>query len=116
MFVVTNEPLFGEHRYEVVDAIPPGYVVWNISNPPEGYLPLAKPKFEQPFPGGRDIEPDTLKAIATDGAKEIIRAVTRGYKTAAKMRRCIERNSHKPSRDADICRAALPFMEAIENR
>lgn len=29
------------YRYEVVDKVPPGYMVWNIgSNGPDGYIPL----------------------------------------------------------------------------
>ena len=47
--------------YEIVEAVPRGYMIWNIgSNAPEGYLPLCRPAQFQRFPGGRDIDPNTL--------------------------------------------------------
>ena len=60
----------GEHEFEVVDHIPLGYIVWNIgSHMIDGYLPLCRLKARQPFPGGCEIEVDTLKAIKIVGEK-----------------------------------------------
>lgn len=53
-----------EHTYEIVNAVPLGYTVWNIGHPVAGeYLPLCRLSQHQPFPGGQSIDVDSLKAI-----------------------------------------------------
>ena len=48
------------YKFEVVDKIPFGYIVWNIGdNMVPGYLPVCMTK-----PGTYEIRPETLKAIA----------------------------------------------------
>lgn len=72
METVTHE----NHTYEIVDEIPAGYLIWNIGeHAPEGYLPLCKPLFPQPFSGAHRIDGDTLKAIKTEDAQVILKAV-----------------------------------------
>lgn len=67
-----------EHTYEIVNAVPLGYTVWNIGHPVAGeYLPLCRLSQHQPFPGGQSIDVDSLKAIRCDGAQTILDAV--GY-------------------------------------
>lgn len=68
--------------FEIVDFFPLGYSIWNIGkNMPDGYLPLCRLSQRQPFPGGRNIETDTLKAIKIDGAQTVLAAVDRGCNT-----------------------------------
>ena len=65
---------FPEHTYEIVNAVPLGYTVWNIGHPVAGeYLPLCRLSQHQPFPGGQSIDVDSLKAngltdFADDGS------------------------------------------------
>ena len=67
---------FHEYTYEIVNAVPLGYTVWNIGHPVAGeYLPLCRMSKYQPFPGGRSIDVDSLKAIRCDGAQTILDAV-----------------------------------------
>ena len=66
----------GGHTFELVDHIPQGYTIWNIGkNMIDGYLPLCRLAYFQPFPGARNIEVDTLKAIKCDGAQVILAAI-----------------------------------------
>lgn len=102
--------------YEVVTEPPLGYIIWNIgSHAPEGYLPFCRLKAVQPFDGGREIEPDTLKAMKCDGAKEILAAIGLGAETSAEMKKFIkkhERNSRR-SWECERMRAAIPYLEKI---
>ena len=112
MKICKHEPGYPDHEFEVVDAIPMGYLIWHIGeHAPKGYLPLCRLKAIQPFPDGRSIEPDTLKAVRTDGEQEILRASACGYDTAKKMRKCIDEG--KDPYEVELCEKALPFMEAI---
>ena len=70
--------IVGDHTFQVVDFVPFGYEIWNIGkNMPKDYLPLCRLSAYQPFPGGRNIEVDTLKAIKIKGAQLILDAI--GY-------------------------------------
>ena len=75
------------HTFELVDFVLYGYLVWNIGkNMADGYLPLCRLCAVQPFPGGRNIEVETLKAVECKGARVILDAVHSGANTLAKMR------------------------------
>lgn len=81
----------GKHIFEVVDHFPIGYEIWNIgTNMAEGYLPLCRLSSRQPFPGARNIETDTLKAIKTDGAREMLDVAGFGVKNAPGCRSICE--------------------------
>ena len=82
-------PQFGvSHTFELVDRVPLGYSIWNIGeNMADGYLPLCRLAAVQPFPGGRSIEVDTLKAIKCEGAQEILAAAGWGPETLDEMER-----------------------------
>ena len=76
------------HTFELVDRVPLGYSIWNIGeNMADGYLPLCRLAAVQPFPGGRSIEVDTLKAIKCEGAQEILAAAGWGPETLDEMER-----------------------------
>lgn len=101
--------------YEVVTEPPRGYIIWNIGdNAPEGYLPFCKLKFMQPFEGGREIEPDTLKAMKCDGARNLSR-----HRTGCRnLRRDEEvhqeaRTQPRKSWECERMRAAIPYLEKI---
>lgn len=81
--------------YEVVDEVPLGYVIWNIgpNNAPQGYIPFCRPAHRQRFEGGREIDPDTLKAVKADGAADIMLSVGHGQDTPRKMEQYIKRYS-----------------------
>lgn len=74
-----------EYIFEVVASVPPGYEIWKIgSNMIDGYLPLCRLSAYQPFPEGRNIETDTLKAIRLEEAQTILVAVSGGQDTIEK--------------------------------
>lgn len=110
----------GTHMFEIVDSVPVGYMIWNIGkNMIDGYLPLCRLSSRQPFPGGRNIDPDTLKAIKTDAAQIILNAVGFGCYTVADMEKFLKRYSKakKGTIKYDECariRKALPFMKTIK--
>ena len=108
----------GIHRYELVDEVPLGYEVWNIgANMAPGYLPFCRLCATQPFEGGRNIEPDTLKAIRVDGAEKILKA-THYAKTPWEMERYVKKNKGSKNKDVQyrvrLFKEALPVMNKIK--
>lgn len=102
-----------DRTFELVDQIPYGYEVWNIGkNMIDGYLPLCRLSPHQPFPGGRSIETDTLKAIKVDSAQIILAAMSIGPKTVKEMERYIEK--HPNEWGVDRMKKALPYMREIK--
>lgn len=74
-YLIVEQHNMPTHKFEIVDRVPLGYHVWNIGeNMPDGYLPLCRLCASQPFEGATAIDPSTLKAIRSDGSKEIMRA------------------------------------------
>ena len=103
----------GQHEFELVDYVPHGYIVWNIGkNMIDGYLPLCRLSACQPFPGGRSIETDTLKAIKTEHAQTILAGVGIGGDTIKEMERYIEKHPNKWG--VDRMKKALPYMREIK--
>jgi len=103
----------GKHEFELVDHVPHGYIVWNIGkNMIDGYLPLCRLAARQPFPGGRNIETDTLKAIKTEHAQTILASMGIGPKTVEEMERYIEKHPNKWG--VDRMKKALPYMRQIK--
>ena len=103
----------GQHEFELVAHVPHGYIVWNIGkNMIDGYLPLCRLAAAQPFPGGRNIETHTLKAIKTEHAQTILAATIIGPGTAKKMEDYIKKHPNKWG--VDRMKAALPYMRQIK--
>ena len=110
----------GEYIFEVVDSVPPGYEIWKIgSNMIDGYLPLCRLSAYQPFPGGRNIETDTLKAIRLEEAQTILVAVSGGQDTIEKMEQFLQ--AHRNAKAGTWIYAqlgrikrALPIMRQIK--
>lgn len=110
----------GRYTFELIDYVPLGYEIWNIGrNMLEGYLPFCRIAARQPFPGGRSIEPDTLKAIKIEGAQLILDAVGDGPKTIEEMEQYIQR--HKKEKSGTYAhmkvqkyKKALPVMRQIK--
>lgn len=105
------------HTFELVDHVPLGYSIWNIgANMADGYLPLCRLAAVQPFPGGRNIEPDTLKAIKCEGAQVILSAIGWGPETADQMDRYIKKHENNPRRQLEVNRMkkALPYLKKIK--
>lgn len=103
----------GQHEFELVDYVPHGYIVWNIGkNMIDGYLPLCRLSACQPFPGGRSIEVETLKAIKTDAAQIILAAIGIGPGTVKEMESYIEKHPNKWG--VDRMKKALPYMRQIK--
>lgn len=102
----------GNHTFELIDCVPPGYEIWNIGkNMIDGYLPLCRLALRQRFPGAREIDVDSLKAIKTDGAQIILAAVGYGPKTPETMERYIRKHNDYAARKM---KAALPYMKKIK--
>lgn len=102
--------------FELVDRVPRGYFVWNIGkNMIDGYLPLCRLAFFQPFPGGRNIEVETLKAIKCEGAQTILAAIGWGPETPKEMERYIEKHERKGTHTMEVecMKKALPLMRQI---
>lgn len=115
-----SEIIAGEHVFQITDFVPYGYIIWNIGshNMPDGYLPLCRLSAYQPFPGGRNIEVDTLKAIRTDGAEEILKAASVGshpkeLKAFAKKHKNAKRGTWNYQMVQTIKRA-MPFLDALD--
>ena len=118
------DKLIHEHRhgksvYEIVEEVPVGYTIWHIGkNAPEGYLPLCRLSPYQPFPGGRSIDPYTLKAIKIDGAQDILAAVGYGVETLSEMEQYVKlyRNSKNKlvQHRVALYQKAIPFMRKIK--
>lgn len=105
----------GKHIFEIVEAVPPCYQIWNIGkNMIDGYLPLCRTFFET-----YEIDPDTLKAIKIDGAQIILEAVGGGQMTIESMERYIKQYKNaKPEtwayRQVQRMKKALPIMKQIK--
>lgn len=105
--------------FELVDFIPLGYEIWNIGeHMPDGYLPLCRLKAVQPFPGGREIEPNTLKAIKLDGAQTVLQAAALGLGTIEKAEKYLKKHRNAKPGDSEewivqCVKAALPIMRQI---
>ena len=113
-------PGFPSHEFRLVDFVPGGYEIWNIGKQhmPKGYLPLCRIAAVQPFPGGRNIEEDTLCAIKIDGADKILDAVGAGINTPNKMETFLQRNANaRPESwqytQKQRIQEALPIMRRI---
>ena len=110
-------PQFGvSHTFELVDRVPLGYSIWNIGkNMADGYLPFCRLAAVQPFPGGRDIEVNTLKAIKCEGAQVILEAAGWGPETPEQMERYIKKNEKNPHKQFEVkqMKKALPFMQKL---
>lgn len=103
--------------FELVDRVPRGYSIWCIGdNMPDGYLPLCKLAAIQPFPGGRNIDPNSLKAIKCEGAQTILAAAVLGPGTIDKMEKFIKKHEANGKRlhAVEKVKKALPFMRKIE--
>ena len=119
-----NELFWHGNRFEIVDSVPAGYEIWAIGiNMCEGFLPLCrlKPEDKQPFEGAREIEPDTLKAIRTDGAIAILRIAVTGLETAKEMEDYLQNIDNRewvdPEWKAEMKRRieiALPYARKIK--
>lgn len=104
------------YTFELVDRVPRGYFVWNIGkNMIDGYLPLCRLAYIQPFPGGRNIEIETLKAIKCEGAQTILAAIGWGPETPEEIEQYIERYERKGTYAMEIklMKKALPLMRQI---
>ena len=65
------------HQFEVVNKWPQHYEIWHISSDSiPGYIPFCQLDSYQPFPGGRNVNVNTLKAYKTDAYKEIMIAAS----------------------------------------
>lgn len=103
--------------FEIVDYIPHGYSIWNIGeNMADGYLPLCRLCAVQPFPGGRSIETNTLKAIKCEGAQVILSAVGFGPEKPEEMERYIKKNEGRPNRQyqVELMKKALPYIRKLK--
>lgn len=119
--IVVSSRFYPTYTFRLVDRVLPGYMIWNIGRQhmPEGYLPLCRLAFFQPFPGGRNIEVDTLMAIKTDGTHTILDAIGYGPNTPEEMETYIkEHKAAKPGScayaEVQRMKKALPFMRKIK--
>ena len=110
--VITN----GRHEFEVIDYVPPGYVIWNIGkNMIDGYLPIVQVGGYN----GCQVNTNTMKAIKVDGAQTILASVVGGQDTVASMEQYIKRYKNaKPGTwsHSQVLRMkkALPIMKQIK--
>jgi hypothetical protein len=119
--ITVNGPMVGtSHTFELIDFVPRGYLIWNIGkNMAEGYLPLCRLCAIQPFPGGRNIDGDTLKAVKCEGAQIILDAIHSGADTIAKMEKYIVKyqNANEGTWEHTCVKKieeALPYMRKIK--
>ena len=107
-------------KFEVIDFVPAGYEIWNIGrHMVEGFLPLCRLSFFQSFPGARQVDTDSLKAIKTEGAQIILQAVGHGQNTLKKMEDYLKRYGAAKSGTSNYyqverIKKALPYMRQIK--
>ena len=108
--------------FRLTDCIPTkAYSIWNIGeNMPDGYLPLGRRSEMQPYPGGGNIDTDSLFAIKTEGAQKILAVTRSGVNSLSAMEAYLEENADaKPDTyEYVLCgriREALPYMKSIKN-
>lgn len=118
--LIVSETGFPTHTFELVNEFPLGYSIWHIgsSHMPKGYLPLCRLSAHQLFSGGRNIEPDTLKAIKIDCAEQIMDAISGCEGTLEALEAYIARNKNaKPDtweyRQVQQIEAVLPALKSI---
>ena len=103
--------------YEVVSTRPFGYEIWNIgkNNAPKGYLPFCRLSSRQPFPGGRNIEADDLRALKCDGWDVILDAIGFGPGNSTEMKKFIKKHERNPRKswECERMRTAIPYLEKI---
>ena len=104
--------------FELVDSVPLGYEIWNIGkNMVDGYVPLCRLSRNQPFPGGRNIETDTLKAIKVDGAQDVLAAIGFGPNTSKEMEAYVSRYGRSRTdwvrNRVERYKKAIPIMKQI---
>ena len=110
----------GRHRFEIVDSVPSGYLIWNIGrNMTEGYVPFCQLKSDQPFEGGMEINPDTLKAVRIDDSFKIMDAIGYGPNTSEEMEAFINKYQDCPENSwkhlaVQRMKDALPVMRQIK--
>ena len=106
-------------RFQIVDKVPLGYQIWNIGrNMPDGYLPFCRLAFRQPFDGAQEIETETLKALPTPHAQEILVAVGSAGKTQKELEEYLRRHRNaKPGSweylEKERIQRALPYLRAL---
>ena len=108
----------GKYRFQVVDECPLGYDVWNIpADTIRGYLPFCRLSSHQQFPGDRQVDTETLKAVRCDHAGEIIEATTMGYYTPQDIETALKKAKTGKSELLDFTiktlETALPYMKAL---
>lgn len=108
----------GRYRFQVVDECPLGYNVWNVpADMIPGYLPFCRLSSHQQFPGGRQVDTETLKAVRCDHAEEIIDATTMGYYTPQDIETALKKVKSGKSELLDYTiktlETALPYMKAL---
>lgn len=114
--IVMENPGYPRYQFEVVDTIPLGYVIWNIGElMVPGYLPLCRLSWHQPFPGGRNIETDTLKAIRCNNAQVVMKAVGHGHDTLEAMEAALKKPIKCESDRQDI-EKAVEILKTIWRR
>lgn len=108
--------------YRVEEKAPKGnYVIWNIGkNAPEGYVPFCR-ILPGPYEWSRNIDPDSLVAVPSEGAAAVMEAVGYGPGTSKEMRKFVEEGEKRlPSNTGkyaewilDRMRKAIPFLEEM---
>ena len=63
---------------------------------------MCRLAYFQPFPGGRNIEVETLKAIKCEGAQTILAAIGWGPETPEEMERYIEKHERKGTHAMEV--------------
>ena len=106
-----EEFVYNNRRYEIVDKVPKGYIIWNIGhhNMKDGYLPLCE------LVSKYDINPATLKAIKVEGSKEILDVVSYGYCGRTAVRKMYsDLTLHRCTRlQRERILNALPYMKKL---
>ena len=108
------------HVFRIVnDPCYPAYKIWNIGkHMPDGYLPMSRMKQVQPFDGVEEIDTDTLHAIRTDGAQDILNALGFGPETSAEMTAYVEgiedgRIDRRFAYAAELMQKAIPWLKKL---
>lgn len=110
-----SRPTDTPHTFEIVDKIPPGFMVWNIgaNMGTVEYIPLCQPANT----GIADIRTDTLKAIKLKPAEVMTLRAAAGYGVNSKS--AAQKAINRPAKSAmqkqkkQLAEKALPIFERI---
>ena len=117
-YIITRDTHGKDLKYGIVDAVPSGYLIWNIGEyAPDGFIPLCI------CDENLHVDVESLKAIRYDNEEErrfLLRSAGWGADNLLYCKKNIARLEKKTKRNTleqyelDLLRKALPYLMKIK--